>query len=132
MEWNINRILSKINYKIHTDAIKDNLIPSTISSKQKTFTYANEADMLNVALFGQTAKEWRENNSSLKGNIRDESTIQQLIILSNMESMNAELIKQNISQQQRLVILNKMAVDQMKSLINNSSIKKLESNTEIK
>ena len=132
LEWNINRILSKINYKIHTDAIKDNLIPSTISSKQKTFTYANEADMLNVALFGQTAKEWRENNSSLKGNIRDESTIQQLIILSNMESMNAELIKQNISQQQRLVILNKMAVDQMKSLINNSSIKKLESNTEIK
>ncbi len=126
LEWNVNRVISKINYKIHTDAIKDNLIPLNITSNQKSFTYADEADMLNIALFGKTAKDWKKENIKAKGNIRDEATIQQLIILSNMESMNAELIKQKITQQQRLVILNKMAIDQMTSLIKNSRLRELE------
>jgi hypothetical protein len=116
---------SKINYKIHTDAIKENLIPHLVSKKQQSFTYANEADMLNVALFGKTAKEWKDQNPDAKGNMRDEATIQQLIVLSNMESMNAELIKQGLEQKQRLVILNKMAIEQMTSILGSSAIKKL-------
>jgi hypothetical protein len=117
LEWNVNRVISKINYKIHTDAIKENLIPGLVSSKQQSFTYANEADMLNVALFGKTAKGWKEENSDSKGNMRDEATIQQLIVLSNLESMNAELIKQGLAQNQRLLILNKMAIEQMTSIL---------------
>lgn len=126
LEWNVNRVISKINYKIHTDAIKDNLIPKQVSSKQQSLTYANEADMLNVALFGQTAKEWRNANPKVKGNMRDDGTIQQLIVLSNLESMNAELIKQKISQNQRLLILNKMAIEQMISILGNQTIKRLQ------
>jgi hypothetical protein len=129
LEWNVNRIISKINYKIHTDAIKDNLIPKNISKKQQSFTYANEADLLNVALFGQTAKEWRDENQEAKGNIRDNATIQQLIVLSNLESANAELIKQEISQSKRLQILNKMAIEQMTSILGSKSIKYLEKET---
>jgi len=125
LEWNVNRIISKINYKIHTDAIKENLIPQVVSRKQQSFTYANEADMLNVALFGKTAQEWKDQNPDAKGNMRDEATIQQLIVLSNMESMNAELIKQGLSQSKRLVVLNKMAIEQMNSILGSSAIKKL-------
>ena len=125
LEWNVNRIISKINYKIHTDAIKENLIPQLVSKKQQSFTYANEADMLNVAMFGQTAKEWKKHNPDTKGNMRDETTIQQLIVLSNMESMNAELIKQGIPQSRRLVVLNKMAIEQMSSILESSAFKKL-------
>ena len=126
LEWNINRTFSKINYKIHTDAIKENLIPKNISNMQQGITYASEADVLNVALFGKTAKEWRNENPKSNGNIRDEATLHQLIVLSNIESMNAELIKQNISQKERLLKLNKMAIDQMRSLIDNPSVKLLE------
>jgi len=125
LEWNVNRIISRINYRIHTDAIKDNLIPRLVSKMQQSFAYANEADMLNVALFGKTAKEWKEQNPKTKGNMRDEATIQQLIILSNLESMNAELIKQNIPQDQRLAILNKMAIEQMTSILGCASMKQL-------
>lgn len=126
LEWNINRTFSKINYKIHTDAIKENLIPKNISNMQQGITYASEADVLNVALFGKTAKEWRNENPKSNGNIRDEATLHQLIVLSNIESMNAELIKQNTPQKERLLKLNKMAIDQMRSLIDNPSVKLLE------
>lgn len=125
LEWNVNRVISKINYKIHTDAIKKNLIPHLVSSKQQSFAYASEADVLNVALFGKTAKEWKNQNQDTKGNMRDEATIQQLIVLSNLESMNAELIKQGIPQSQRLVVLNKMAIEQMVSILSNEGVKKL-------
>jgi len=125
LEWNVNRIISKINYKIHTDAIKDNLIPHLVSKEQQSFTYASEADILNVALFGTTAKEWKRLNPELKGNMRDGATIQQLIVLSNLESMNAELIKQGLPQSQRLVTLNKMAIEQMTSLLSAPSLKQL-------
>lgn len=126
LEWNVNRVISKINYKIHTDAIRNNLIPHLVSKKQQSFTYASEADMLNVALFGKTAREWKEQNPEAKGNMRDEATIQQLIVLSNLESMNAELIKQGVPQNQRLVALNKMAIEQMTSILGSSAIKQLE------
>lgn len=126
LDWNIKRAISKINYKIHTDAIKENIIPDIISTKQKSLTYASEADLLNVALFGKTAKEWRDKNREKQGNIRDQATIQQLIVLSNLESANAELIKQDIPQAQRIKQLNKMAIEQMKSLLGNTSLRKLE------
>lgn len=125
LEWSVNRIISKINYKIHTDAIKENIIPKIISSKQKSFVYSSEADLLNVALFGQTAKEWKTSHPDSEGNMRDEATIQQLIVLSNMESMNAELIKKGVSQSERLVILNQMAIDQMISIVKSKSAEKL-------
>lgn len=126
LEWNLNRAISKINYKIHTDAIKGNLIPHSVSRKQQVLTYASEADLLNVALFGRTAAEWKEQNPEAKGNMRDEATIQQLIVLSNLESMNAELIKQGITQQERLVALNRMAIEQMTSIIGSTTIRRLE------
>ena len=125
LEWNVNRAISKINYKIHTDAIKENLIPHLVSKKQQSLTYANEADMLNVALFGKTAKEWKEKKPEAKGNMRDEATIHQLIVLANLESMNAELIKQGVQQDRRLVTLNKMAIEQMTSILGSSTIKRL-------
>lgn len=123
--WDIRRNLTKINYKIHTDAIKENLLPHKLTSKQITFIYANEADMLNVALFGMTAKEFKAKNSDLKGNMRDYANVEQLVVLANMESMNAELIKNNIPQNQRLQILNNMAISQLKSISNISTIKQL-------
>ena len=123
--WNVNRVISKINYEIHTDAIKENLIPGLVSPRQQSFTYANEADMLNVALFGKTAKEWREQNPDTKDNMRDDATIQQLIVLSNLESMNAELVKQAIPQTQRLISLNKMAIEQMTSILGCAAAKQL-------
>jgi hypothetical protein len=125
LEWNVNRVISKINYKIHTDAIKDNLIPQMVSKQQQAFTYASEADMLNVALFSKTAREWKEQNPEAKGNMRDEATIQQLIVLSNLESMNAELIKQRIPQNKRLVALNKMAIEQMTSIVGSMAVRRL-------
>lgn len=125
LEWNVNRTISKINYKIHTDAIKDKLIPLGVTPAQQGITYASEAEVLNVALFGKTSKEWRVENPDKKGNIRDYATIQQLIVLSNLESMNAELIKEGISQRERLCKLNKMAIEQLTSLLGNGNIKLL-------
>ncbi len=126
LQWNFQRTLAKVNYKIHTDAIKEKLIPIALSSKQTSIIYANEADVLNMALFGKTAKQWRDKNSNEKGNIRDFATIQQLVVLSNLESINAMLIHQNTSQKERLIKLNSMAITQMKSLVENITIKKLE------
>ena len=125
LEWNLQRTISKINYRIHTDAIKENLIPKEITKQQASFVYANEADLLNVALFGITAKEWRDKNPGSKGNIRDEAAIEQLVVLSNMESINALLIQQGLQQRERLIQLNKVAISQMKSLLQNSSMKKI-------
>ena len=114
--WSVKRELSKLNYHIHTDAIKQNLIPPELTAKQKSFVYAEEADVLNVALFGITAKEWREANSDLKGNIRDYATINQLICLSNLENLNAVFIQKGMEQSERLTELNKIAIQQMKVL----------------
>lgn len=125
LEWNLQRTISKINYQIHTDAIKANLIPKEITKQQTGFVYANEADLLNVALFGITAKEWRDKNPEKKGNIRDDATLEQLVVLSNMESINALFIQQNLSQDERLIQLNKVAITQMKSLLENNKLKTL-------
>lgn len=133
LEWNLQRTLAKVNYHIHTDAIKENLIPKEITKQQASFLYANEADLLNVALFGTTAKQWRENNpgqksddlSRSKENIRDYATLEQLVVLSNLESINALLIRQGLSQNERLVELNKVAITQMKSLLESRALKKL-------
>ena len=124
--WNLNRELAKINYHIHTDAIKEHLIPENISSKASAFVYANEADVLNVALFGVTAKMWREQNPQLEGNIRDYASLHQLITLVNLESMNAELIKMGLSQVERAIRLNKMAIEHLTILEKYNSQKKLE------
>jgi hypothetical protein len=126
LEWNVSQAISKINYKIHTDAIQATLVPKLVSSSQKSLVYANEADMLNIALFGMTAKQWKDANPGSKGNLRDSATLQQLIVLSNLESMNAELIKVGQSQQERLVTLNKMAIGQMKALVGNAGVNRLE------
>ncbi len=128
LNWNLNRELSKINYKIHTDAIKENLIPPELTQAQKSFTYANEADMLNVALFGMTAKEWRETNPDKSGNIRDYATLNQLLVLANMESYNAILINQSIPQQERLVLIRNLVVKQLEATekITLSGLKQLE------
>ena len=116
--WSAKRELAKINYHIHTDAIKQNLIPSELTPQQKSFVYADEADMLNVAMFGMTAKQWREANPDLKGNIRDYATINQLICLSNMENLNAVFINDGLPQSERLEKLNKIAIQQMQVLEN--------------
>ncbi len=126
LEWNFQRTLSKINYHIHTDAIKENLIPKALSKSKVSQIYANEADVLNMALFGKTAKQWRDENSGKKGNIRDFATIEQLVVLSNMESTNALLIHQGMEQAERLTKLNQMAITQMKSLLSHKqSVNKL-------
>jgi len=117
LDRNVKRFLTKINYKIHTDAIKENLIPAELTKQQTSFVYADEADLLNVALFGQTAKERREQNMNVKWNMRDEASIEQLIVLANIESMNAEYIKLWLPQSKRLELLNKTAISQMKSLL---------------
>lgn len=114
--WTAKRELSKINYHIHTDAIKHNLIPLELSAQQTSIIYANEADVLNVALFGMTAKQWREANADLKGNIRDFATINELICLANMENLNAVFINENMPQKERLIKLNKIAIQQMSIL----------------
>ena len=126
LEWNVSRVLAKLNYNIHTDAIKENLISSNLTQKQITFTYTSEADLLNVALFGRAAKQWREENPGTKGNIRDFATIEQLIVMVNLENMNAQMINQGLEQKTRIVELNKIARSQLKSFLNNSNVKQLE------
>ena len=126
LEWSAKRELSKINYRIHTDAIKTNLIPTEVTPYQSSLIYAEEADVLNVAMFGVTAKQWRDANPSLKGNIRDYATINQLICLSNMENLNAVFINDGMSQGERLVKLNKIAIQQMTILEENSNRKLLQ------
>jgi hypothetical protein len=125
LDWNLQRTISKINYKIHTDAIKENLIPKEISKTQASFVYASEADILNVAIFGKTAKEWKEEALENLGNIRDEATIEQLVVLSNLESINSLLIQQNLSQNERIIQLNKVAISQMISLVRNRNVQQL-------
>lgn len=125
LEWNLQRTLSKINYQIHTDAIKENLIPQKVTQQQSSFVYADEADLLNVALFGITAKEWREKNIDKNSNIRDYATLEQLVVLSNLESINALLIRQGMPRNERLIQLNNVAIIQMKSLLSNNSLKRL-------
>ena len=116
LNWNLNREISKLNYRIHTDAIKDNLIPPELTQKQILYTYANEADLLNVVLFGKTAKQWRDENMKLEGNIRDYASLQQLLVLANMESYNAILIQQGKTQAERMNFLRQLAVQQMNTL----------------
>jgi len=125
LEWNLQRTLSKINYQIHTSAISQNLIPKTLTKDQINYVYASEADLLNVALFGMTAKEWRDQNPNEKGNIRDYATLEQLVVLSNMESINALLIQQKFTQSERLQQLNNTAITQMQTLLNSKNLKLL-------
>jgi len=127
IEWNVNRILSKLNYKIHTDAIKANLISNKLTPTQIGITYANEADTLNVALFGKTAKVWRDENTDVKGNIRDYATIEQLIVMVNLENMNANMIEKGVPQKERLIELNNIARNQLKAFLNKNTVKKIES-----
>ena len=125
LEWNFQRTLAKDNYHIHTDAIKEKLIPKELTKTQINFIYANEADLLNVALFGMTAKQWRDVNPDKEGNMRDDASIEQLVVLSNMESINAVLIHNGLMQNERLKQLNKIAISQMKSLIDYKNIQSL-------
>jgi len=125
LQWQVQRTLAKVNYKIHTDAIKKHLIPKKLSAKQISYVYASEADLLNMALFSITASEWRKQNSKLKGNMRDHATIEQLVVLSNLESINALLIQKGMNQKERLKELNSIAISQMTSLLSSPSIKKL-------
>ena len=124
-EWNFQRTLAKVNYHIHTDAIKENLIPQQLTQFQINMVYASEADMLNMALFGITAKVWREQNPNSEGNIRDYASIEQLVVLSNLESINSVLIHQGLLQPVRLKQLNSIAITQMKSLTHNTQVKRL-------
>ena len=125
LAWNLNRTLSKLNYRIHTDAIKAHLIPSEITPAQAGITYASEADVLNVALFGQTAKQWRDANPKLDGNVRDHATIEQLLVLANIEGMNAEFIHMTLSQSDRLQRLNQIAIRQMQVLTTSTAARRL-------
>jgi hypothetical protein len=125
LEWNLQRTLSKINYRIHTDAIKEKLIPLELTKEQISSVYASEADLLNVALFGKTAAEWRKENPKAGGNIRDNATLEQLVVLSNMESINALLIRQNQPSHERIKQLNGVAIVQMKSLLGNGNVRLL-------
>ena len=125
LDWNLTRTLAKINYRIHTDAIKENIIPRAIGKNEMAIIYANEADVLNVAMFGCTARQWRDKYPSAEGNLRDAATLEQLVVLSNLESINSVLIHQGKSQSERLVQLNAIAITQMKSLVNNKQIAKL-------
>jgi len=123
--WDIKRNLARINYRIHTDAIQKNLIPARVTKEQENSIYASEADVLNVALFGMTAKEWREGNKDKKGSIRDYANVAQLVCLSNLENLNALFINENVSQPKRLVKLNEIAIQQMRLLIEDRNVKKL-------
>jgi len=125
IEWSVRRELAKTNYRIHTDSIKENLVP-TLTEKQKLYVYANEADILNVALFGMTTKEWKDNNPELEGNMRDYANILQLVILSNLENLNAEMIEQGLEQSKRLERLNAIAKKQYLTLQGSNSLKKIE------
>ncbi len=125
IEWNVQRTLAKVNYRIHTDAIKEKLIPPALTKARSNAVYASEADLLNVALFGTTAAEWRSANPGKEGNLRDHATLEQLVVLSNLESINAVLIHQELSQQVRLVQLNAIAITQMRSLLASPGMKRL-------
>ena len=123
LQWSVQRAISKINYRIHTDAIKENLIPGSLTKEQAKIIYASEADLLNVALFGITAQEWKNQNPTLEGNIRDQATLEQLVVFSNMESINALLIQQNFTSEERILQLNQVAISQMKSLLTAKGVK---------
>jgi hypothetical protein len=125
LDWNVKRLLAKINYKIHTDAIRDNLIPPELTTKQKSYVYADEADMLNVALFGRTAAEWRKANPDNDGNMRDYATIEQLLVLANLENINALFIGNGMPQAERIAELNRIARMQMSAIVDTSGVKKL-------
>ena len=125
LEWNLQRTLAKINYRIHTDAIKDTLIPPTISKTQAAATYASEADLINAALFGQTAKQWRDAHPDAEGNIRDHAPLEQLVVLTNLESLNSVLIRQDLPAPERLLRLNEIAITQMRTLLGSASLKRL-------
>jgi hypothetical protein len=126
LAWNLNRTLSKLNYRIHTDAVKAHLIPPEVTPAQAAITYANEADLLNVALFGQTARQWRDANPKLEGNMREYATIEQLLVLANIEGMNAEFIRMDLPQGERLKRLNQIAIRQMQTLTAASHLRQLE------
>ncbi len=123
--WNLQRTLAKINYRIHTDAIKETLLPVAITKQQASFVYASEADLLNVALFGRTAKQWREASPDAEGNVRDQASLEQLVVLSNLESLNSVLIRQELSQPERLQKLNDVAITQMRTLLSANIVKRL-------
>lgn len=124
-EWNFQRTLSKVNYRIHTDAIQEHLIPPTLTKQQMSFVYASEADLLNVALFGKTAGEWRKENPASPGNMRDQATLEQLVVLSNIESLNSVLIHQGLCAAERLSQLNTIAIMQMRSLLKSTTVQRL-------
>ena len=123
--WNLQRTLAKINYRIHTDAIKETLLPPAITKAQSALVYANEADLLNVALFGQTAKQWRDAHPEAEGNIRDHAPLEQLVVLTNLESLNSVLIPQGLPQPERLRTLNEIAISQMRTLLSANNVKRL-------
>ena len=125
LDWNLQRTLSKINYRIHTDAIKETLIPPTVTKAQAAIVYANEADLLNVALFGQTAKQWRDTHPDAEGNVRDQATLEQLVVLTNLESLNSVLVRQGLPAPERLLRLNEIAITQMRTLLADSGLKRL-------
>ena len=129
LDWNLQRTLAKINYRIHTDAIKETLIPPSITKVQTALVYANEADLLNVALFGQTAKQWRDTHPDAEGNLRDHAPLEQLVVLTNLESLNSVLIRQGLPQPERLAMLNGIAITQMRTLLSVSSTKRLKSSS---
>lgn len=125
LEWNLQRTLARINYRIHTDAIKETLIPAAVTKAQASLTYASEADLLNVALFGQTAKQWRDAHPDAEGNLRDHAPLEQLVVLTNLESLNSVLIRQGLPQPERLLKLNEIAITQMRSLLTDTNLKRL-------
>lgn len=125
LEWNLQRTLAKINYRIHTDAIKETLIPAAVTKAQASLTYASEADLLNVALFGQTAKEWRDAHPDAEGNLRDQAPLEQLVVLTNLESLNSVLIRQGLPAPERLLKLNEIAITQMRTLLADTNLKRL-------
>ena len=128
LDWNIKRNLAAINYRIHTDAVKENLIPENLTAKQTSIVYANEADVLNMALFGKTAKQWRDENPDKKGNMRDYANVSQLVCLVNLENLNAVFINEALPQSERLKKLNQIAIQQMKILVQDHSVKRLNEN----
>ena len=125
LNWNLQRTLAKINYRIHTDAIKETLIPPSVTKAQASAVYASEADLLNVALFGQIAKQWRDAHPDAEGNIRDHAPLEQLVVLTNLESLNSVLVRQGLPQPERLAMLNGIAITQMRTLLAASSVKRL-------
>ncbi len=125
LDWNLQRTLAKINYRIHTDAIKETLIPPAITKTQASLVYANEADLLNVALFGRTAKQWRDAHPDAEGNLRDHAPLEQLVVLTNLESLNSVLIRQGLPAPERLLKLNEIAITQMRTLLADTNLKRL-------